>query len=108
MNKSTISNKSQTDWERLDAMEDGNIDLSDIPELTPEMFAKAVIKRGLKDKENKAQVTIRVDRDVLTWFKSQGHGYQTRINSLLRAYMEANVSHKKPPVNQRVDKKHGL
>ena len=95
MNKSTISNKSQTDWERRDAMLDADIDLSDIPELTPEMFAKAVVKRGLKDKENKAQVTIRVDQDVLTWFKSQGHGYQTRINSLLRAYMEANVGNKK-------------
>ena len=73
-------------------MEDEDINLSDIPELTPEMFAKAVIKRGLKDKENKAQVTLRVDPDVLRWFKSQGHGYQTRINSLLRAYMEANLT----------------
>jgi len=95
MNKPTISSKSQTDWERLNVMSDENVDLSDIPELTPEMFAKAVVKRGLKDKENKAQLTIRVDQDVLTWFKSQGRGYQTRINSLLRAYMEANVSHKK-------------
>ena len=95
MSKSTISNKSQTDWERLEAMDDENIDLSDIPELTPEMFAKAVVKHGLKEKENKALLTIRVDQDVLTWFKSQGRGYQTRINSLLRAYMEANVSHKK-------------
>jgi uncharacterized protein (DUF4415 family) len=97
MNEPTISNKSQTDWERLDAMNDEDIDLSDIPELTPEMFAKAVIKRGLKNKENKVPLTIRVDQDVLTWFKSQGHGYQTRINLLLRAYMEANVSHKKTP-----------
>ena len=40
MNKPIISNKSQTDWERLDGMGDGDIDLSDIPELTPEMFAK--------------------------------------------------------------------
>ena len=76
-------------------MADENIDLSDIPELTPEMFAKAVVKRGLKAKENKAQLTLRVDRDVLTWFKSQGRGYQTRINSLLRAYMEANTSRKR-------------
>jgi uncharacterized protein (DUF4415 family) len=76
-------------------MSDQDIDLSDIPEITPEMFAKAVIRRGLKNKENKAQLTIRLDRDVLTWYKSQGRGYQTRINSLLRAYMEANVSHKK-------------
>ena len=91
MSKSTISKKSQTDWERLEAIEDQDIDVSDIPELTPEMFAKAVVKRGLKDKENKTQLTIRVDRDVLAWFKAQGRGYQTRINSLLRAYMEANV-----------------
>ncbi len=49
MSKSTISNKSQTDWERLAAMGDDDIDLSDIPELTPEMFAKAVVKRGLAE-----------------------------------------------------------
>jgi len=93
VSKFTTSNKSQTDWELLNAVDDENIDLSDIPELTPEMFAKAVVKRGLKDKETKILLTIRVDQDVLTWFKSQGRGYQTRINSLLRAYMEANVSH---------------
>ena len=100
MSKSTISNKSDTDWDRLEAMDDENIDLSDIPELTPEMFAKAVVKHGLKNKENKTLLTIRVDQDVLTWFKSQGRGYQTRINSLLRAYMEANVNHKKSPGQQ--------
>jgi hypothetical protein len=55
MSKSTISKKSQTDWERLEAMEDQDIDVSEIPELTPEMFAKVVAKRGLKDKENKTQ-----------------------------------------------------
>ena len=77
-------------------MNDENIDLSDIAELTPEMFAQAVVRHGLKDKEHKAQITIRVDQDVLTWFKSEGQGYQTRINSILRAYMEANLSHKKP------------
>jgi uncharacterized protein (DUF4415 family) len=86
-----------TDWERIDAMEDNAIDLSDIPELTPEQFTKAVVKHGLKDSPNKTQLTIRVDQDVLTWFKSQGRGYQTRINSLLRAYMEANVSRSEHP-----------
>jgi len=94
MSKSIISTKSKTDWDRLAAMDNENIDLSDIPELNPEMFANAVVKRGLKEKENKTQVTIRVDQDVLTWFKSQGRGYQTRINSLLRAYMEASGSQK--------------
>jgi len=56
MSKSTTSNKSQTDWKRLDTMDDENIDLSDIPELTPEMFEEAVVKLGLKDKENKTGV----------------------------------------------------
>ncbi len=100
MKKTTISNKSKTDWQRLAAMNDENIDLSDIPELTPDMFAKAIVKHGLKSKAGKIQLTIRVDHDVLNWFKSQGRGYQTRINSLLRAYMEANENYKRRP-NQR-------
>lgn len=83
------SNESQTDWERLATMQDEDIDLSDIPEITPEMFAKAVVRRGLTPEPRKKQVTIRLDSDVLEWFRGQGKGYQTRINALLRAYMEA-------------------
>ncbi|MCU0569005.1 MAG: BrnA antitoxin family protein [Oculatellaceae cyanobacterium Prado106] len=70
-------------------MTDDEIDLSDCPEITPEMFAKAVVKRGLPTANTKTQVTLRIDSDVLQWFKSQGRGYQTQINQLLRAYMEA-------------------
>ncbi len=89
MRKSTTSSKSLTDWARLNAMTDKDIDLSDIPEVTPEMFARAVVRRGLKPTPKKTQLTLRMDNDVLTWFKRQGRGYQTRINALLRAYMEA-------------------
>ena len=89
MNKSPTSSKSLTDWDRLDAMQDKDIDLSDTPEITPEMFAKAVVHRGLKPTQKKQQITIRLDNDVLEWFRAQGRGYQTRINTLLRAYMEA-------------------
>ncbi len=89
MKKSRISNKSRTDWSRLDALKERDVDLSDIPEITPQMFAQAVVRQGSKPVPPKAQVTLRVDRDVLEWFKQQGHGYQTRINALLRAYMEA-------------------
>jgi uncharacterized protein (DUF4415 family) len=70
-------------------MTDEDIDLSDCPEVTPERFAKAVVRQSLPGDKNKAQVTLRIDHDVLEWFKSQGKGYQTHINSLLRAYMEA-------------------
>lgn len=89
MSKKPISSKSETDWERLDAMTDEDIDFSDCPEIKPEQFAKAVVRQGLPVDKNKAQVTLRIDSDVLEWFKSQGKGYQTKINSLLRAYMEA-------------------
>jgi uncharacterized protein (DUF4415 family) len=53
------------------------------------------VGRGIKPPVRKAQLTIRLDKDVLAWFKSQGRGYQTRINSLLRLYMEANIDHRR-------------
>ena len=89
MNNKFTSRNSQTDWESLDAMTDEDIDFSDCPEVTPEMFAKAVVRRGLPNSKTTTQVALPIDSDVLEWFKSQGRGYQTQINSLLRAYMEA-------------------
>ena len=88
MKKSRTSEKSETDWKRLDAMKDEDIDLSDIPEIPPEMFVRGIIRRGLKPIVRKKQLTLRMDSDVIEWFKKQGCGYQTKINSLLRAYME--------------------
>jgi uncharacterized protein (DUF4415 family) len=89
MKKSIISKKSQTDWKRVDEFEDKDIDLSDVPEVPAEMFARSIVRRGLKPVTRKSQLTLRVDSDVLEWFKEQGQGYQTKINALLRAYMEA-------------------
>ena len=74
---------SGTDWERLNAMSDEDIDTSDIPELDDEFFQQAELHLPVKK-----PVTIRLDADVLEWFKGQGQGYQTRINNLLRKYME--------------------
>ena len=65
-------------------MKDEDIDLSDIPEVTD--FSKAVV--GKFYRPIKKSLTIRVDADVLAWLKSQGKGYQTRINSLLREAMQ--------------------
>ncbi len=86
MKKKSTSTRSRTDFDRLDKMKDEDIDLSDAPEITPEMFAKAVVRRGLKPRTKK-QVTLRIDSDVLEWYKKQGRGYQTKINLLLRVYM---------------------
>ncbi len=91
MKKRSITKKSetdQTDWKRIDAMKDEEIDFSDIPEITPEIFARAVRRRNFKPIPRKRQLTLRVDSDVIDWYKKQGPGYQTRINSLLRAYMK--------------------
>ncbi|MGH9340602.1 MAG: BrnA antitoxin family protein [Acidobacteriota bacterium] len=75
MSKSTTSKASQTDWRRVDAQEDKDIDLSEHPELTPEQFARAVVRKGLKPvAPPKQQVSLRIDADVVAWFKSQVRG----------------------------------
>lgn len=86
-----MSKSSKTDWNGLVAMEDKDIDTSDVPELDDEFFRKAELKVPLEQ-----LVTLRLESDVVAWFKSQGQGYQTRINKLLRAYMEKSAS--KPPL----------
>ena len=78
---------SATDWKQLAAMSDDDIDTSDIPELDDDFFSQAELRVPVKK-----PVTIRLDSDVLDWFKGQGQGYQTRINHLLRKYMEAQQS----------------
>lgn len=92
MKKSRTSSKSLTDWKRVDAMKNEDIDLSECPEITPEMFAKAVVRHGLKPAVKKIQLTLRIDSDVVAWFKARGRGYQSQINALLKAYMEAHKS----------------
>lgn len=79
-----MSNTSKTDWDRLARQGDQDIDTSDIPERGPEFFESAQVYLPAKK-----TVTIRLDADVLEWFKGQGSGYQTRINQLLRQYMQA-------------------
>jgi uncharacterized protein (DUF4415 family) len=62
---------------------DQEIDHSDIPALDERFFETAeLVQPG-----QKSQVTMRIDADVLDWFRSQGKGYQTRINAVLKAYM---------------------
>jgi uncharacterized protein (DUF4415 family) len=68
-------------------MIDEDIKLDDIPEQDDEFFKSALVKLP-----SKQSVTIRMDSDVLLWFKKQGRGYQTRINKLLRRYMETHQS----------------
>jgi uncharacterized protein (DUF4415 family) len=68
---------------------DSEIDLSDAPEMTDEQWKNA--ERGHFYRPVKQQITARVDADVLAWLKSQGKGYQSRINAILRREMLASV-----------------
>lgn len=54
-------------------------------------IVRGIARRGLKPLSAKASISLRVDRDVLEWFKAQGDGYQTRINAVLRAFRDASV-----------------
>ena len=72
----------------FDALTDDQIDTSDIPEITDWSGAK----RGLFYRPIKQQITLRLDADLIAWFKQQsqtenGGGYQTHINRALREYV---------------------
>ena len=92
MSEKTTSKKFGSDMDRLRKMRDEDIDFSDIPPIKPEKFAQAIVREGLRPVRSKTQVTLRLDADVLDWFRAQGKGYQTRINALLREYMKAHKS----------------
>ena len=90
MKRATTSRKSRTDLSRVRQLTDTTmVKDGDAPEWTPEMFARAVARKGLKPVPKKALLSLRIDADVIDWFKAQGAGYQSRMNALLRAYMEA-------------------
>ena len=66
-------------------MQEQNIDCSDIPELDDSFFEKQTVTIPPR----KEQLAVRFDQDVVAWFRAHGHGYQTRMNAVLRAYVEA-------------------
>jgi uncharacterized protein (DUF4415 family) len=54
-----------------------------------EKIVRDIVRQGLPSAPRKAAISLRLDAEVLDWFKAQGSGYQTRINAVLRAYVEA-------------------
>jgi len=82
--KNTIR-ESKSDWDKLRKMKDSEIDFSDIPKLDQSFFPHA----ALRIPKRKKSISLRLDADVLEWFKQSGKGYQTRINALLRSYVQA-------------------
>ena len=82
--------KGQTDWARVDALTDGEIvqaitEDPDTFEPEPEWLQRTMI---LRPGQPKIRVTAYFNQEVMEWFRAQGRGYQTRMNAVLRAYME--------------------
>ena len=90
MKRGSISRSSRTNLKRVRKLSYANVVRDgDAPEWTPEMFGRAIARRGLKPASRKSLLSLRIDTDVVEWFRAQGAGYQSRMNALLRAYMEA-------------------
>ncbi|TMJ49981.1 MAG: BrnA antitoxin family protein [Alphaproteobacteria bacterium] len=88
--------KGKTDWARLDAMTDEEVEASiandpDWKEFKDIDWSDAVLVIPAKKKA----ISIRVDEDVLDFFKKEGEGYQRRINAVLRSYMQQKAKPKK-------------
>lgn len=81
---SRVSKQRAEELRRLTEQSDESIDTSDIPEMQDRDEAE----RGRFFRPRKQQVTLRIDADVLAWFKSKGDKYQTRINAALREYVK--------------------
>ena len=62
------------------------------PELDTKRMMRGIVRQGFKPLPPKTAISLRLDVDVLEWFKAQGPGYQTRINAILRAYKDASAA----------------
>lgn len=88
-NPPTLTAEEQQAWKELQDMPDEDIDYSDIPPLPSTGWRRV---SDLIPAENKQQITLRLDADVIAFFRATGRRYQSRINAALRDYVNA---HKK-------------
>ena len=90
MSKKSSSRTSRTDYQRVKAMKERDIKLTpEHPEADVKHIVRGIVRKGLKPLPPKTSISLRMDADILEWFKSQGAGYQTRINTVLRAFKDA-------------------
>jgi uncharacterized protein (DUF4415 family) len=76
---------------RLAARDEVPVPSADHPEADVRHIMEGIVRRGLRPLPPKASISLRLDQDVLEWFKAQGPGDQTRINTVLRAFRDASV-----------------
>lgn len=88
-----MKRQSRTDWARVDALTDAEIDLSEVPELDESFFANATLRMPRRP----VAVTLHIDPEVLAWFRAQGEAYEDRVNAALRIYVEAHQAYAHAP-----------
>ena len=82
--------KANTDWDMLKAMPETEIQFTeDAPRTSVGDWAGAIAHVGLPLPNKKTQIALRIDAEVLQWFRAQGAGWQTRMNAVLKAYSQA-------------------
>jgi len=86
-----LTEQARARLEAVAAMPDEDIDYSDAPYLPDAVWMKAAAQLP----HTKKQITLRIDAEVLEFFKHTGRGYQSRMNAVLRSYVEANKAHAK-------------
>lgn len=82
MKKNYTNQPSKTNWQKVDQLNDETINYIDIPEVTEEFFKLAFIRKPTAKK----MISLRLDQDLITFFKSLDKHYQTKINQVLTAY----------------------
>jgi uncharacterized protein (DUF4415 family) len=92
MNENDTSCSSETDWARVDALTDDDIDRSELPPLDAAFFARAMWRMP----EEQVAVTVQLDTDLFAWFKSQGNEYEQYMIAALRIYAEAHKAFRSP------------
>ena len=98
-----LPENTQTDWEKVNNMTEAEINAAAASDPDAQPTDAAFWKNAeIVMPQTKRAISMRVDGDVLAWFKSQGKGYQTRINAVLRAYMEAHRYEDKSTTNASV------
>jgi uncharacterized protein (DUF4415 family) len=90
----TAPKRRRAGWAKLQKMTDREIDYSDIPATTTTFWQQAQVVMP----SAKTHLSLRLDEDIVEWFKRQGTGYQTRINAVLRSYVQAHSTKTKPKV----------
>jgi uncharacterized protein (DUF4415 family) len=90
VNKPFSSKASETNWERIDAMQEQDIDLSEIPEVTEEQMKRAVLRVGGKPVAGQQRVLLFLNAFIVKYFETKAgdQGYQALINQALAEYIQ--------------------